>query len=89
MSKLSKSQQSRLAGLMTIMCGQKPISPIAEDLTSRGLAYWENGNLVMTPDGQGERDRLQILAGLMVSEDYVQKRTEKSGDHNKSTSSPD
>lgn len=77
MSKLSNRQTSRLAGLLNIAQGKTPYTPIAEDLKARGLAYEEAGKFILTPDGQNERDRLQILAGLMVEDDYVRRRKQE------------
>ena len=84
MSKLSKTQQNRLGGLLSILQGRTPYESLKTDLVDKGMAYEKDGVLELTPDGQNEKDRLQILAGLMVSDDYMKNRKLKFDDHNKS-----
>lgn len=74
MSRLSKTQHNRLAGLLNIMQGREPVNEIKNDLINRGLAYKDGATVQLTPDGKNEADRLQILAGLMVANEYVQHR---------------
>lgn len=77
MSKLSKRQQSRLGGLLTLEQGRIPHAAIAADLQLRGLACMDGEMMRLTTEGENERDRLQILAGLMVTDDYVRSRQEQ------------
>ena len=74
MSRLSRTQHNRLAGLLNIMQGREPVNEIKNDLIKRGLAYNQGSTIQLTPDGKNEADRLQILAGLMVADEYVQHR---------------
>ena len=73
MSKLSNRQNVRLGGLIAVMGGREPYSTVLNDLQGDGLVSREtNGSLSLTEKGVGEKDRLAILAGLMVENDYVQ-----------------
>lgn len=89
MSKLSKRQQSRLGGLLTLEQGRIPHGPIADDLQLRGLACMDGDMMRLTKEGENERDRLQILAGLMVTDEYVQSRREQFASRMPHTSNQD
>lgn len=74
MSKLSNRQNIRLGGLIAVMGGREPYEQILDSLMSDGLVVRVNGQLELSAKGVNEKDRLSILAGLMVERDYVQHR---------------
>lgn len=79
MSRLSNRQNIRLGGLIAVLGKRVPYKPILDDLLSQDLVEWkhfESGDneLVLTTNGINEKDRLAILAGLMVEEKYVSNR---------------
>ena len=75
MSKLSNRQNIRLGGLIAVMGGRVPYESILEGLVADGLvAHDVDGSVTLTEKGVNEKDRLSILAGLMVERDYVAHR---------------
>ena len=72
MSKLSNRQNVRLGGLIAVMGGRVPYDSILDGLMADGLVdLHEDGSISLTDKGVNEKDRLSILAGLMVEKDYV------------------
>ena len=84
MSRLSNRQNIRLGGLIAVLGKRVPYEPILEDLMKDGLVKWENDSLELTDKGVNEKDRLSILAGLMVEADYVSARSKNIETINKS-----
>ena len=74
MSKLSNRQNVRLGGLIAVMGGREPYSPILEDLMGNDFVAKVGDNWTLTEKGVNEKDRLSILAGLMVDRDYIAHR---------------
>lgn len=74
MSKLSNRQNIRLGGLIAVMCGREPYAPILDSLMKDGFIEWNGDVLGLSEKGVNEKDRLCILAGLMVERDYVADR---------------
>lgn len=74
MSKLSNRQMVRLGGLIAVMGGREPYPSILEDLQSNDFVTKIMDNWELTDKGVNEKDRLSILAGLMVDRDYISHR---------------
>ena len=74
MSKLSNKQNVRLGGLIAVLGGREPYESILNDLIKNDFVERLNNDLVLTEKGINEKDRLSILAGLMVEKDYVAQR---------------
>ena len=74
MSKLSNRQNVRLGGLIAVMGKRIPYQSITDDLLENGLVEWSDEYLFLTEKGVNEKDRLAILAGLMVEDEYVSTR---------------
>lgn len=75
MSKLSNRQNIRLGGLIAVMGGRVPYDSILTGLVEDGLVEQDvDGSVTLTEKGVNEKDRLSILAGLMVERDYVAHR---------------
>lgn len=64
MSKLSKVQQKRLGGILTVSRDRLPLEPIAQELLDSGFISHAEGKLQLTAKGESERERLLTLAGL-------------------------
>lgn len=71
MGNLSKRQNTRLGGLIAVMGEREPYEQILDDLISNEFVEKSDGRLVLTEKGVNEKDRLSILAGLMVEKDYI------------------
>lgn len=71
MGNLSKRQNTRLGGLIAVMGEREPYEPILNDLLENELVEQVDGRIVLTEKGVNEKDRLSILAGLMVEKDYI------------------
>ena len=71
MGNLSKRQNTRLGGLIAVMGDREPYEPILDDLIENKLVDEVDGRIVLTEKGVNEKDRLSILAGLMVEKDYI------------------
>lgn len=74
MSRLSNKQNVRFGGLIAVLGGREPYSTILNDLVNNGLVEKSGDSWVLTQKGVNEKDRLSILAGLMVEADYVTHR---------------
>lgn len=74
MSKLSNKQTVRLGGLIAVMGGREPYEPILRDLLDNDFVTNIEDNWQLTEKGVNEKDRLSILAGLMVDNDYIAHR---------------
>jgi hypothetical protein len=74
MSKLSNKQNVRLGGLIAVLGGREPYESILNALIKNDFVERLNNDLVLTEKGINEKDRLSILAGLMVEKDYVAQR---------------
>ena len=57
-----------------MMGEREPYEPILNDLIENELVSKEGGILALTEKGINEKDRLSILAGLMVEKDYIAHR---------------
>tara|TARA_R100000149_G_C5837521_1_gene110808 strand:+ start:617 stop:859 length:243 start_codon:yes stop_codon:yes gene_type:complete len=68
---LSNTQNVRLGGLIAILSGREPYDFILSGLIAEGFVKRTDGALNLTEKGVREKDRLSILAGLMVDKDYV------------------
>lgn len=66
---LSKPQNIRLAGLITVLSGREPYDWILAPLVQEGLVIRLDGALRLTKSGIKEKDRLAYLAGLIVNKD--------------------
>lgn len=71
MGNLSKRQNTRLGGLIAVMGEREPYEPILNDLMENELVKKIDGRIILTEKGVNEKDRLSILAGLMVEKDYI------------------
>jgi hypothetical protein len=76
-NRLSNKQNIRLGGLIAVLGGREPYAKILETLVADGLVEHKDGKLVLSVKGVNEKDRLAILAGLMVEADYVAHRPRK------------
>lgn len=74
MSKLSNRQTVRLGGLIAVMGGREPYPSILDDLRDNDFVTKLGDNWTLTEKGENEKDRLSILAGLMVDRDYISHR---------------
>ena len=74
MSKLSNKQNVRLGGLIAVLGGREPYQSILNDLLENEFVIKQGNELVLTEKGVNEKDRLSILAGLMVEKDYITHR---------------
>jgi len=63
---LSKKQNIRLAGLITVLSGREPYEWILGSLVAEGFVKRTEGVLKLTESGIKEKDRLAYLAGLIV-----------------------
>ena len=68
---LSNTQNVRLGGLIAVLSGREPYDFILSGLIAEGFVKRTGGALKLTEKGICEKDRLSILAGLMVDKDYV------------------
>ena len=75
MSRLSNRQNIRLGGLIAVLGKRVPYDVILKDLIKDELVEWDGDLIVLTDKGVNEKDRLAILAGLMVEEGYVSTRS--------------
>jgi len=66
---LSKQQNIRLAGLITVLSGREPYDWILAPLVQEGLVIRLDGSLRLTKQGVKEKDRLAYMAGLIVNKD--------------------
>ena len=79
MSKLSKRQNVRFGGLIAVLGGREPYPTILNDLCDNGFVNRDDSGLfTLTEKGVNEKDRLAILAGLMVEKDYIEHRPRNS-----------
>lgn len=74
MSKLSNRQNVRLGGLIAVLGGREPYDTILKDLVDNEFVRQIDEAWCLTDKGVNEKDRLSILAGLMVEKDYVTHR---------------
>lgn len=74
MSKLSNRQNIRLGGLIAVLGGREPYQTILDDLVQHQFVEKSGDHWVLTSQGVNEKDRLSILAGLMVEKDYIAHR---------------
>lgn len=75
MSKLSKRQNVRFGGLIAVMGNREPYPTILDDLCDNGFVERDAAGIWnLTERGVNEKDRLAILAGLMVEKDYIAHR---------------
>lgn len=66
---LSKTQNIRLAGLITVLSGREPYEWILGGLVADGYVMRTEGGLNLTEKGIKEKDRLAYLAGLIIEKD--------------------
>ena len=66
---LSKPQNIRLAGLITVLSGREPYDWILAPLVQEGFVIRLDGALWLTKSGIEEKDRLAAMAGLIVNKD--------------------
>ena len=66
---LSKTQNIRLAGLITVLSGREPYEWILGGLVADGYVVRADGLLTLTEAGIKEKDRLAFLAGLIIEKD--------------------
>ena len=64
---LSKTQNIRLAGLITVLSGREPYDWILDPLIQKGFVQRLDGSLWLTKSGIREKDRLAAMAGLIVN----------------------
>lgn len=74
MSKLSNKQNMRLGALIAILGGREPYPNLLKDLIDNAFVQKQGDNWELTGKGVNEKDRLAILAGLMVEKDYIAHR---------------
>ena len=74
MSKLSNRQNIRLGGLIAVLGGREPYQSILNDLIENEFVEQSDTEWKLTEKGVNEKDRLSILAGLMVEKDYIAHR---------------
>lgn len=74
MSKLSNKQNMRLGALIAILGGREPYPNLLDDLIDNAFVRKQGDNWELTEKGVNEKDRLAILAGLMVEKDYIAHR---------------
>ena len=74
MGNLSNKQNTRFGGLIAVLGEREPYEPILNDLLENGFVEKTSEGYVLTESGINEKDRLAILAGLMVEKDYIAHR---------------
>ena len=68
---LSKPQNIRFAGLITVFFGREPYEWILKGLLADGYVERTEQGLKLTQKGIEEKDRLAFFAGLIVTGDDV------------------
>lgn len=74
MSKLSNKQNMRLGALIAVLGGREPYPNLLKDLITNDFVEKQGDNWILTEKGINEKDRLSILAGLMVEKEYITHR---------------
>lgn len=63
---LSKSQNQRLGGLITVLCGREPYPWLVQLLEQGEFVERDGDTLVLNKQGQSELERLMTLCGLAM-----------------------
>lgn len=81
---LSKTQSKRLGAILSVMFNEEAPADVIAEIIQAGYVIKDGDNLILTAQGNDERNRLSTLAGL-----NIKYRSERNKETTKATKSLD